>query len=76
MKDGALNAKIKELIAVSLSVAVKCEPCLEHHLKKAKSLGATQKEIAEAMGVVLLMVGGPSDVWTRNTVKKTLDLAD
>jgi AhpD family alkylhydroperoxidase len=56
MEDGALHAKIKELIAAFLSIAVKCEPCLEHHLTKAKTLGATRREIAEALRVVLLMV--------------------
>lgn len=76
MKEGALTAKVKEIIALSLSVAIKCQPCLEHHLKMAKEYGATRKEVAEAMGVVLLMLGGPSDVWTRKTVIKMLAVAE
>jgi AhpD family alkylhydroperoxidase len=57
LEDGALSAKMKELIAAALSVAVKCEPCLEHHLKGALGKGANAREIAEAPGVALLMGG-------------------
>lgn len=73
LEDGALSAKVKELIAAALSVAVKCDPCLEHHLRQALKKGASRLEIAEALGVALLMVGGPASAWPLETVDKVLD---
>ncbi len=73
LEDGALSAKIKELVAAALSIAVKCEPCLEHHLKQALRKGASGREIAEALGVALLMVGGPAAAWPQETVEKVLN---
>jgi AhpD family alkylhydroperoxidase len=72
LEEGALSAKVKELIAAALSVAVKCEPCLEHHLKQSLGKGASVREIAEALGVALLMVGGPASAWPMKTVDKIL----
>ncbi len=68
MKDGALSAKMKELTAVALSIAVHCEPCIKVHIRRAKEKGATKEEIAEILAVVLMMCGGPSDVWTRKII--------
>ena len=73
LEEGALCAKTKELIAVALSVAVKCEPCLEHHLKRALQIGASEREIAEALGVALLMAGGPAAAWPMETIDKVLN---
>jgi AhpD family alkylhydroperoxidase len=72
LEEGAIPAKTKELIASAISVAVKCEPCLEHHLKQALKKGATVREIAEALGVALLMVGGPASAWPLKIVDKVL----
>ena len=68
MKDGALSTKMKELIAVSLSIAVRCEPCLKIHIKRAIKAGTTNDEIAEALAVATLMCGGPAYVWSKKTV--------
>jgi len=73
MAEGALSTKTKELMAVVLSIAGHCEPCIKIHLKRAIKLGATRKEIAEAIAVTLLMMGGPIDVWTRSTIKEMMD---
>ncbi|MFO0830116.1 MAG: carboxymuconolactone decarboxylase family protein [Phycisphaerales bacterium] len=60
MKDGALSAKEKELIAVGISVATRCEPCIYSHVEKALKHGATSAQVMEAAGVAVLMGGGPS----------------
>jgi AhpD family alkylhydroperoxidase len=73
MEEGALSAKIKELMAVVLSIAGHCEPCIKIHLRRAIKLGATRKEIAESIATTLLMMGGPIDVWTRSIIKETMD---
>ena len=72
LEEGALSAKMKELVAAALSIAVKCEPCLEHHLNQALRKGAGEREIAETLGVALLMVGGPAAAWPMKTVDKVL----
>lgn len=60
MKDGALSAKQKELIAIGISVAVHCEPCIASHVEKCRKAGATGAEIMEAAGVGVVMGGGPA----------------
>jgi AhpD family alkylhydroperoxidase len=70
--DGALSAKIKELMMVALSIALRCEPCLRVHLKRALKLGATRAEIAETLAATLLMNGGPADVWSREIISEVL----
>jgi len=40
-KDGVLSLKLKELIALAVSLGAGCEPCYETHLEKAKKLGNT-----------------------------------
>jgi AhpD family alkylhydroperoxidase len=43
IKEGVLSVKIKELLAVVLSIAVHCEPCIKIHLKRAFEAGATEE---------------------------------
>ena len=56
----ALDAKTKELIALSLGVAGHCDACIAFHMKTLVQLGATRDEIEEALGVCVYMGGGPS----------------
>lgn len=57
---GSLSSKFKELIAISISVVVKCEWCIDFHVKSALDKGATKEEIMEASWVAVLMGGGPA----------------
>lgn len=60
LADGALSTKTKELIALAISVAEGCDGCIAYHASGAVRAGATEKEAAEAIGVALLMRGGPA----------------
>ncbi|HEV2756552.1 MAG TPA: carboxymuconolactone decarboxylase family protein [Actinomycetota bacterium] len=60
--DGALDAKTKELIALAISVSKQCDGCIASHARGAARRGATAEEVAEALGVVILMNGGPGTV--------------
>lgn len=60
MKDGALSLKHKELIALAIGCAVRCEPCISLHVKKCLDVGATKEEILDAASVAVMMQGGPS----------------
>lgn len=72
MKEGTLSLKVKELMAVALSIAVHCEPCIKIHLRRALKAGATEVEIAETLGVTVLMCGGPVDVWPVRIIEEEL----
>lgn len=62
MAEGALDAKTKELIALAISVAKQCDGCIASHARGAARRGATAAEVAEALGVAILMDGGPGTV--------------
>ena len=59
--DGALSAKVKELIAIAVSA--RCEGCMAFHTHSALKAGAGRPEILEALGVAVLMGGGPSAMY-------------
>ncbi len=63
MGDGALPAPVKELIALAIAVTRECDGCVVAHARGAARRGATAPEVAEAMGVAILMNGGPGTVW-------------
>jgi AhpD family alkylhydroperoxidase len=65
---GALDAKTKELIALALSVAVRCDPCIGFHTQALARLGATRQEVDEALGVATYMGGGPSLMYAASAV--------
>ena len=63
--DGALPKKIKELIAVGISVVANCESCMQWHIEQAIRDGATQREVLEAVEVAIEMGIGPATVNAR-----------
>ena len=66
--DGVLDAKTKELIALALSVAARCDPCIGFHAKALVKLGATRQEVDETLGVTTYMGGGPSLMYAANAI--------
>lgn len=60
MSDGALDKKTKELIALGIAVADRCDACIGFHMKTLVKLNATAEEVAEAVGVAVYMGGGPA----------------
>lgn len=63
-RDGALSLKQKELIAVAISMVLKCDVCLEVHAKEAFKQGATRDELRETMNVAMYLAGPTSVVWS------------
>jgi AhpD family alkylhydroperoxidase len=61
--DGVLPARIKELIALAIAVTRECDGCITSHARAAARRGASAGEVAETMGVAILMNGGPGTVW-------------
>jgi len=65
---GALDAKTKELIALALGVAARCDPCIGFHVQALVKLGVTRQELDEALGVTTYMGGGPALMYAASAV--------
>ena len=63
LEPGALDVRIKELIALAIAVTRECDGCIASHAEGAARAGATEAEVAEALGVAVLMNGGPATVY-------------
>lgn len=61
--DGVLPARIKELMALAIAVVKQCDGCIAYHANAAARRGASAEEVAEALGVALLMDGGTASVY-------------
>lgn len=59
-KDGALEKKSKEFIALALGIAGHCDGCIGFHVQALVKLGATREEFVEVLGMAVYMGGGPS----------------
>lgn len=60
MNSAALDEGTKELIALAIGVALRCEGCIALHAKRVAELGLSREQVVDALGVCLLMGGGPS----------------
>jgi AhpD family alkylhydroperoxidase len=68
MEDGALSRKVKELMALAISIVVGCEGCIAYHVQDAIQAGATRSELLETVGVGLLMGGGPGSIYAAHAL--------
>lgn len=62
LAPGALDTRVKELIALAIAVVEGCDGCIASHAQGAAKAGATRQEAAEAIGVTFLMHGGPATI--------------
>ncbi len=60
MAEGAVDVKHKELIALGIGIVRQCIDCIGFHVEAAAKAGATRDEIAECVGVAIVMGGGPA----------------
>lgn len=60
---GALEPKIKELVAMVIGVVQGCDGCIASHARGAVRAGATKEEAAEVIGVSIMMHGGPATIY-------------
>ncbi len=64
----ALDPKTKELIALGISVAVRCEDCIGFHVKAAIEQGASLEEVTEALATAIYMGAGPSVMYASHAL--------
>ena len=67
-KDGALDKKTKELVAMALAVANRCDGCIGFHAQTLVKLQATREEFMETLGMAIYMGGGPSLMYAAEAV--------
>ncbi len=65
----ALDSKTKELVALGISVATRCDACIAFHAEAAVRQGATRDEIMETMGMAIYMGAGPSVMYAAQAVE-------
>jgi AhpD family alkylhydroperoxidase len=63
MAEGEVPTRLKEAAALAISVVKRCDGCIAYHAKAAARAGATPAEVAELLGVALLMDGGTASVY-------------
>ena len=63
LEDGALSTRVKELMALAISIVDECDGCISSHARGAARHGASAEEVAEAIGVAILMSGGPGTIY-------------
>lgn len=56
-RDGALPARVKELLGLASSLVLRCDDCVAYHLTRCREEGVTDAELEEALAVGLV-VGG------------------
>lgn len=59
-KDGALDKKTKELVALGIAISTRCDGCIGFHTEALVKLGCSRAEFEETLGMAVYMGGGPS----------------
>jgi AhpD family alkylhydroperoxidase len=68
VRSGALDRKTKELIALAIGVAKRCDGCIGFHGEALVKLGATRAEVEEALGMAVYMGGGPALMYAADAI--------
>lgn len=61
---GHIPGKYRAMIALAVAVTTRCDGCIAVHAKKAREAGASKEEIAEALGVAILLNAGAALAYT------------
>src|SRR5579859_4101554 len=69
LEPQALSTKTKELIALGISVATRCDGCIAFHAEAAVRQGASREEIMETMGMAIYMGAGPSVMYAAQALE-------
>jgi AhpD family alkylhydroperoxidase len=69
LKANALDTKTKELLALGIAVATRCDPCIAFHAEAAVKQGASREEILETVGIAIYMGAGPSVMYAAKALE-------
>lgn len=76
LKPGALDQKTKELVALAVSVAIRCDDCVAFHTKAAVEQGASREEVMETLGMAIYMGAGPSVMYASHALEAFKQFAE
>ncbi|NMG74845.1 carboxymuconolactone decarboxylase family protein [Aromatoleum diolicum] len=69
LKEGAVTALNKELIALAIGVASRCDACIGFHVKALIRRGVTREQLMETLAICTYMGGGPSLMYAAEAVR-------
>lgn len=75
MAAGVLDAPTKELIALAIAVAGRCDACIGYHVKGFIDKGGTREALDETLSVAVYMGGGPSLMYAAAVLKAYEELS-
>ena len=67
--SGALDEKTKEIMALGIAIATRCDSCIGFHVKSLIRLGLTRAELCEALAMATYMGGGPSYAYSAKALR-------
>ncbi|WP_108482761.1 carboxymuconolactone decarboxylase family protein [Oceaniglobus ichthyenteri] len=68
-EGGTLDFKTKEFIALGISIAVRCEPCISLHVEALIKAGATREELGDVLAMSIQMGGGPAMMYAAKALE-------
>lgn len=68
VENGALSAKVKEMMALAIGIVDGCDGCIAYHVHDAVAAGATRAELLETIGVAVMMGGGPASIYAAHAM--------
>lgn len=75
-RDGALDAKTKELLGLVASLVLRCDDCVTYHVLQAKQVGVTDREFDEVMSIGLVVGGSITIPHVRRAYRRWTDLQE
>jgi AhpD family alkylhydroperoxidase len=63
-----IDEKTYQFICFALSIKARSKPCVLKHFKGAMEAGATVKELAYILALVMREAGGADDCWTHDVI--------
>lgn len=67
--SNVIDTKMKELMALAVSIAVHCDGCVAYHTKMAHQHGASREEVSETVALAVYMGGGPAAVYGADALR-------
>lgn len=75
LAPGQLDVKTKELIAIAIAIATRCDGCIGFHAKAAIRAGASREEVLETISMAIYMGAGPSMIYAAEALRAFDELA-
>ncbi|GAB2180105.1 carboxymuconolactone decarboxylase family protein [Denitratisoma sp. agr-D3] len=69
LAEGSLSVLQKELIALAIGVASRCDACIGFHVKALIKLGVSEEQLMETLGIAVYMGGGPTLMYAAEAVR-------